>query len=140
MSKTWIEVLKEYNENNKEHWCIPKKGTKSFERLQRIKNKKDMDENQAVVKLQSVARGFQYRAKAKKERALQALEKYKNVIPQSTITNVIKPNETYVGNEKYIWNQIKEENQKRAIRKQKPLKMLYYLLYLFLTKNILVSL
>lgn len=125
MSKTWIEALKEYNKNNKEHWCIPKKGTKSFERLQKIKNKKNMDENQAVVKIQGVVRGFQYRAKARKERASQALERYKNLMPQSTIANMMKPNETFLGNEQYIWNRIKIENQNRAIRKQKSMTPLY---------------
>lgn len=128
MTKTWIEALKEYNKNNKEHWCIPKKGTKSYERLLRIKSKNNTDENQAVIKIQSVVRGFQDRTKVKKERASQALERYKNLIPQSTITNMMKPNENYVGNEKYIWNQIREENQKRAIRKNKNMTISYNLM------------
>lgn len=128
MTKTWIEALKEYNKNNKDDWCIPKKGTKSFERLQRIRNGNDKDKNQAVVKIQSVVRGFQDRTKVKKERASQALERYKNLIPQSTITNMMKPNENYVGNEKYIWNQIREENQKRAIRKNKNMALSYNLM------------
>jgi len=125
MSKTWIEALKECNKNDKEHWCIPKKGTKSFERLQRIRNGNDKDENQAVVKIQSVVRGFQERTKAKKERASQALERYKNLMPQSTIANMMKPNENFLGNEQYIWNRIKIENQNRAIRKQKSMTPLY---------------
>ena len=83
-----------------------------------------------MIKIQSVVRGFQDRTKAKKERASQALERYKNLIPQSTIANMMKPNETFLGNEQYIWNQIKEENKKEPLEKM-------FLCFLYITKHVM---
>lgn len=127
MPKTWIEALKEYNKDS-DNWCIPKKGTKSFERIQRIMNDDIKDENQAAIKIQSLVRGFQGKKKVQKERTLRALEKYKHLTPQTYLADMMKPNPNFLGNEQYIWNQIKEENQKRQIRKYASMTPLYGLM------------
>lgn len=67
MASYWIKALKEYNKNNTEEWCIPKKGSKGYARLQELVDiYKRTEENKqvkskAVTKIQSLVRGVQFR-------------------------------------------------------------------------------
>lgn len=69
MANYWIRALKEYNKNNTEEWCIPKKGSKGYEKLQELANiYKRTEENKkekvkSATKIQAVFRGDRFRKK-----------------------------------------------------------------------------
>ena len=67
MANYWIRALKEYNKNNTEEWCIPKKGSKGYDKLQemvdiykRTEENKQAKSNSAK-KIQALVRGTQFR-------------------------------------------------------------------------------
>lgn len=67
MVNYWLKALKEYNKNNTEEWCIPKKGSKGYEKLQELVNiyKRTEVNKKAKVKsatkIQGLVRGVQFR-------------------------------------------------------------------------------
>jgi len=91
MSNYWIKALREYNKDNEEEWCIPKKGSANYAKIQllmdsykRTEKKTNTQNNNiesaatgsfAASKIQALVRGVQYRQKEKKEKTKKALEK-----------------------------------------------------------------
>lgn len=67
MANYWIRALKEYNKNNTEEWCIPKKGSKGYEKLQEMVDiykrteKNKQAKSKSATKIQAVFRGSQFR-------------------------------------------------------------------------------
>lgn len=131
MTNNWIKALKEYNKDNTEIWCVPKKGSKNYLKIKKIadryekKEKGIQSQDQAIIKIQSLVRGVQSRQKQKKEYVKQALEKYKHLIPQNTIADMKKPNKEFLGSAEYLRNRMNEDflNKKKmeAIAKYRNL-------------------
>ncbi len=55
MPNYWIKALKEYNKDNDEYCCVPRKVSKNYLKLQRIVNNYDAKPSQedALMKSQS---------------------------------------------------------------------------------------
>ncbi len=79
----------------------------------------------AASKIQALVRGVQYSQKERKEKTKKALEKYSNLMPQSTISNLMKPNEDFMGGYEYHLKKIREERIQRAINNAKKLPIYY---------------
>lgn len=62
MTNNWIKVLKEYNKNNKNEWCVPKKGSDIYNKLKKRQKALDNPEQQAS-KIQALVKGVQFRTK-----------------------------------------------------------------------------
>lgn len=62
MTNNWIKVLKEYNKDNKNEWCVPKKGSDIYNKLKKRQKALDNPEQQ-VSKIQALVKGVQFRTK-----------------------------------------------------------------------------
>ena len=62
MTNNWIKVLKEYNKDNKNEWCVPKKGSDIYNKLKKRQKALDNPEQQAS-KIQALVKGVQFRTK-----------------------------------------------------------------------------
>jgi len=49
MANAWVQALKEYNKNNKNGFCIVKKGTKDYDEVKKLMDKIKAD-NKTDVK------------------------------------------------------------------------------------------
>lgn len=133
MPNNWIKALINYNKDNKDHWCIPKKGSKNYEQLQKIKDNLDnpINEDKSASKIQALVRGVQYRETKRKEARKQALAKYKNLKPESSLAEMIKPNrnlEEITMKQKERKKQMEiERNEKERINKERIEKLQQYM-------------
>ena len=67
MVNYWIKALKEYNKDNTEEWCIPKKGSNDYYKLQekvdiyKRANQNKKEKSKSATKIQALVRGTQFR-------------------------------------------------------------------------------
>lgn len=135
MTNNWIKALKEYNKDNVEHWCVPKKGSKNYSKLQKIMDKYDgktsLSDDQASMKIQSFFKKVKQNKEQQREYTRQAIEKYKNLIPQSSMAGMMKPNPNFQGNAEYLRNKRNEEFRENQIKKYIDLRNSMTPIYMF---------
>lgn len=119
MPNNWIKALKEYNKDNGDYWCVPRKGSKNYLKLQKIANSYNSkpNEEEAVIKIQSFFKKVKENKEKQKEMSRLAIEKYKDLIPQSSISNMMKPNANFQGNAEYLRKKMNEDFEKRQKEK-----------------------
>ncbi len=67
MPNYWFKALKDFNKNNKEEWCIPRKNTEDYLKVQekadiyKRTNQNKKQKTKAVAKIQGLVRGVQFR-------------------------------------------------------------------------------
>ena len=67
MPNYWIRALKDFNKNNKDEWCIPRKGSEAYNKLQekadiyKRSNQNKKEKSKAVSKIQALVKGVQFR-------------------------------------------------------------------------------
>ena len=119
MPNNWIKALKEYNKDNGDYWCVPRKGSKNYLKLQKKAKSYDSkpNEEEAVIKIQSFFKKVKENKEKQKEMSRLAIEKYKDLIPQSSISNMMKPNTNFQGNAEYLRKKMNEDFEKRQKEK-----------------------
>lgn len=158
MPNNWIKVLKEYNKDNQNEWCVPKKGSDAYNKLK--KKQKALDNpNLQASKIQALVKGVKFRtkelpkliyaeelkksnikanpyyllenpeeakvivSKRKQTKKPEALERYKNLKPQSNLSySETRPK---VENVEYLKRKISEERKKASVKKYSSLPINY---------------
>lgn len=68
MVNYWLKALKEYNKDNKNEWCVPKKGSIDYQKVQekaeimKRANQNKKQKSKAVSKIQALVKGVQFRS------------------------------------------------------------------------------
>lgn len=62
MPNNWIKVLKDYNKNNPNEWCVPKKGSDTYNKLKKKQQSLD-NPNLPASKIQGLVKAVQFRTK-----------------------------------------------------------------------------
>lgn len=62
MPNNWIKVLKDYNKNNPNEWCVPKKGSYAYDKLKERQQSLD-NPNIPASKIQGLVKAVQFRTK-----------------------------------------------------------------------------
>lgn len=66
MTNNWIVALKEYNKNNKNEWCVPKKGSYAYDKLKQRQKELDKPEQakreKAANKIQAFVKAVKFRS------------------------------------------------------------------------------
>lgn len=113
MPNNWIKVLKEYNKDNKNEWCVPKKGSEAYNKLK--KKQKYLDNpNLPATKIQVLVKGVQFRSK----------ELPKLVYAEELKKSNLKANPYYLlENPEEAVTQIKKTKAKKEEAKKKYLEL-----------------
>ena len=67
MPNYWLRALKEFNKNNIDEWCIPRKGSEAYTKLQekvdiyKRTNQNKKQKIKAATKIQGLVKGVQFR-------------------------------------------------------------------------------
>ncbi|MFN9908595.1 MAG: hypothetical protein ACK56F_21120, partial [bacterium] len=70
--------------------------------MDKYDGKTSLSDDQASMKIQSFFKKVKQNKEQQREYTRQAIEKYKNLIPQSSMAGMMKPNPNFQGNAEYL--------------------------------------